>query len=147
MIRSVVAYSVNENVLIAPVVRTTMGVGLEIEPANIGPAPDEESIARALSHALAQSGRIVPHPAQQDWKGSFQPFLDAAGVRSRKAFRTTAKQVSIEAVADQLKLTPTRNLGGRDGFEELPDQAVLLRADDLKAAAAELLQMLRSDLP
>lgn len=142
MMRSAVAYRANGNVLIGSVVQTTMGVGLEVEPATIGAVPDVESTARALSHALAQPGRIVPHPAQQDWTQSFRPFLEAAGVRSLNAFMTDAKRVSIEAVADRLELTPTRNLGGREGFEDLIDRAVSLRADDLKDAAATLLQML-----
>jgi hypothetical protein len=143
MIRSAVAYRANGNVLIGSVVQTTMGVGLEVEPAAMGAAPDIESTARALSHALAQSGRIVPHPAQPDWRRSFRPFLEAAGVHNLRAFMMDAKHVSIEAVADQLKLTPARNLGGAGGFEDLIDQALLLRTDDLQGAAATLLHMLR----
>lgn len=121
-----------------------MGVGLEVEPAVLGAAPNEESTARALSHALAQSDRVVPHPAQQEWKGFFQPFLEATGVRSQKAFMAGAQQVSIEAIADHLKLTPMRNLGSNGGFEELVNQAVLLPANDWNGAAATLLRMLEA---
>jgi hypothetical protein len=98
-----------------------------------------------LSHALAQSGRIVPHPAREDWKRSFHPFLKAAGVRTLTAFMADARQVSIDAAADRLMLTPGRNLGRKGGFEESIDRAVSLRADDLEGAAATLLQMLEND--
>jgi hypothetical protein len=144
MIKSAVAYRTNGTVVIGSAVRTTMGVALEVEPAVLGASPTEESTARALSHALAQSDRVVPHPAQQQWKGLFQPFLEATGVQNLKAFMAGAQQVSIDASAGQLRLTPMRNLGSKEGFEELLDQAVLLPSDDWSSAAATLLRMLEA---
>lgn len=142
MVKSAVAYRANGTVVIAPVVRTTTGLGLEVEPEALGVAPDQERIAEALAHALAQSDRVVAHPAQHEWKGFFQPFLHAAGVRSRIAFMADAHRVSVRLVDDSLEITPQRNLGSKDGFEPVPDGAVLLPEGDLQRAAVTLLQLL-----
>ncbi|MES2903923.1 MAG: hypothetical protein V4696_07040 [Pseudomonadota bacterium] len=138
------AYRANGTVVIAPVIRTTSGIGLEVDPIGLGAAPDQETIAGALAEALAQSDRIVAQPAQHEWKGFFQPFLNAAGVRSHKAFMGDAQRVSIRVVDGRLKLTPQRNLGSKEGFEPIPDQAQLHPAKDLNDAAAALLQLLSS---
>jgi len=142
MVKSAVAYRANGTIVIAPVVRTTTGLGLEVEPEALGPTPDQESIARALAHAIAQSDRVVAHPAQHEWKGFFQPFLNATGVRSHKAFMADAQRVSVRLVDDQLKLTPQRNLGNKDGFEPVPDDAVLVPENDWNGAAITLLRLL-----
>lgn len=142
MVKSAVAYRANGTVVIAPVIRTTSGIGLEVDPKSLGTAPDQESIAGRLAEALAESDRVVPQPSQDKWKGFFQPFLNAAGVRSHKAFMVDAQRVSIRVVDDQLKLTPQRNLGSKDGFEPMPDQAQVHPANDLHSAAAALLRLL-----
>lgn len=128
--------------MIAPVVRTTTGLGIEVEPEALGGSPEEERVASALVDALSRSERVVEHPAQFEWKGFFQPFLAATGTRSHKAFMSDAQRVSIRAVADQLKFTPARNLGNREGFEPIPDDTVIVSANDQKGAAITLLHML-----
>ncbi|GLR47198.1 hypothetical protein [Sphingomonas astaxanthinifaciens] len=142
MVKSAVAYRANGKVVIAPVIRTTSGIGLEVDPKSLGAAPDQESIAGTLAEALARSDRVVPQPSRDEWKGLFQPFLTATGVRSHKAFMDGAQRVSIRVLDHQLKLTPGRNLGSKEGFEPIPDQAQLHSADDLHSAAAALLRML-----
>ncbi|QAY78981.1 hypothetical protein [Sphingosinicella sp. BN140058] len=138
---SAVAYLANGKLIIAPVVRTTDGLGLEVEPSTLGGSPDEDSIAEALSGALTRSGRVVPHPAQSEWKGVFQPFLKAASVRSYKAFMKDARTISIRATENALELTPYRNLGSKEGFQPMPEEVVLLHRDDLKGAAQALLRL------
>lgn len=140
--KSAVAYRTNGTLVLAPVVRTTTGLGLEVDPKCLGATPDEAIVAQALAQALTQSDRIVPHPAQQEWKGFFQPFLEASGVRSHKAFMANAQRVSIRLIDDRLKLTPQRNLGSKEGFEPIPDQAVLLSENDWSGAAATLVRLL-----
>ena len=142
MEHSAVAYLANGNLIIAPVVRTTTGLGLEVEPNALGSLPDEDGTADALAEALARSARVVPHPAQNEWKGFTEPFQKAAGVRSYKAFMKDAKRVSIRAIEDKLKFTPQRNLGSREGFEPILDQVVFVPRDDLRGAAATLLRLL-----
>jgi len=142
MVKSAVAYRANGTVIIAPVIRTTTGLGLEVDPEILGAAPNEERVANALAHALVQSDRVVPHPPQDEWKGFFQPFLKATGVRSHKAFMDGAQRVSIRLVENQLKITPQRNLGSKEGFEPIPDQAVLVPENEPVIAAAALLRLL-----
>jgi hypothetical protein len=142
MERSAVAYLVNQRLIVAPVVRTTSGLGLEIEPSQVNNPPDEGVLARALDDALAGSDRIVPHPTQDEWKGIFEPFQTVAGVRSLKSFMKDAKRVDIEQADGYLRLTPNRNLGVRDGFEPLSEGAVRLPANDLPHAAMALLRLL-----
>jgi len=142
MENSAVAYFANGHVIIAPVVRTTTGLGLEIEPRSLGASPDINATGAALAAALASSKRIISHPSQDEWKGFFAPFQSAAGVRSYKAFMKEAKRVSVRVIDDHLKLTPQRNLGSKEGFEPIPDEAVVLSLDDMSAAGANLLGLL-----
>ena len=139
MIKSVAAYLVNRRVLIAPLVRTTSGVGLEIYPQNLGSSPDHKEVEAGLATAFARSEWMVPHPAQSEWKGFFDPFLKAAGVRSLKAFMATAQLLNVEEKDGVWIVTPHRNLGAKEGFEPiLQDQQ---RLPDLSAVAHELLKL------
>lgn len=138
MNQSAVAFLVNGRLIVAPVVRTTTGLGLQVEPIDLGRSPDEADIVDALDLALERSARVVPHPAQSEWKGFFSPFLKAARVRSYKAFMRDARLVEIEAIGNGLKLTAQRNLDSKIGFEPLPDETALLPREDLKGVAAAL---------
>jgi len=138
--KSVAAYRVNGILVVAPVVRTTSGHGLEINPQNLGACPDREAVEAAITSAFAQSGRIVPHPAQSEWKGSFDPFLKAAGVRSFKAFMSTAQSLTIDEEDGALAVTPSRNLGAKEGFE--PVVADRQALPDLSAAARAVLELM-----
>jgi hypothetical protein len=54
-----------------------------------------------------------------------------------------AQRISIRAAEDQLKLTPHRNLGSKDGFEPVADAAVFVPGNEFDAAAAALLSLLK----
>ncbi len=133
-------YRVNGTLVVAPMVRTTSGLGLEIDPRTLGAAPNRETVEAALGSALAQSGRIVPHPAQDEWKGYFDPFLKAAGVRSFKSFMATAQSLHIDEMDGAWAVTPNRNLGAKEGFE--PIDAERKTVADLSAAAKAVLELL-----
>jgi len=140
MVQSAVAYSANGKIIVGPVNRTTMGVGLEVDPRVYLPIVSD--LALGIKHALAMSAKVVEHPSQGEWKGFFKPFLDAAGVRSYAAFMKDAKRVSICIVDGQIKITPQRNLGSRQGFEPVSDAAVLIPLDDEQGAASTVLRFL-----
>lgn len=140
MEKSVAIYRVNGKLVVAPMVRTTSGLGLEVDPLSLGASPDRKAVEAAIAAALAQSGRVVPHPAQSEWKGSFAPFLEAAGVRSFRAFMATAQSVSITEKDGALAVTPNRNLGAREGFEPIDADSETLA--DLSAAAQTVLELL-----
>ena len=142
MTRSAVAYRANGRLIIAPIVQTTIGLGVEVDPHCL-PAPvDHDALANALAGALARSDRVVPHPLQGEWKGLFQPFLRAAGVRSYRAFMADAQRVGIALDGQQLTLEPQRNLGPREGFVPVPENAEWVDQDDLHQAAVILQRML-----
>lgn len=140
MTKSAVAYRANGKIVIAPIVRTTSGLSLEIDPIGLGSDPDLGAIVDALAQALIQSDRVVRHPAQHEWKGSFDPFLKAAGVRSLKAFMAAARSVSLEESDWAFVLTPYRNLDPKEGFEPLPNEAATL--PDLERAALAVVNKL-----
>lgn len=140
MMKSAVAYCANGTVVIAPVVRTTAGLGLEVDPQRLGATPSQADVAAALSQTLSQSQRVIAHPTQQEWKGFFQPFLSAAGVRSLKAFMATARSVGVEERDGTFVITPCRNLGAKEGFEPISSQAVAV--PDIETAAKIALEKL-----
>ena len=138
--KSVAVYRANGRLLVAPMVRSTNGLGLEIDPKDLGECPDEESVEAAIASALAQSERIVPHPEQSEWKGFFNPFLKAAGVRSYKSFMATARSLSVDEECGVLIVTPNRNLGAKEGFEPIVADRQTL--PDLSATAKAVLELL-----
>ena len=142
MDRSAVAYFTNGKLIFAPIIRTTSGLGLEVDPVALDPTSEGRAYANAISEALDSSTRVVPHPSQDQWKGFFEPFQKAAGVRSHKAFMKDAVRVSIRATDDLFELTPQRNLGTKGGFEEIPEAALILSPGDLDGAARALKDML-----
>jgi hypothetical protein len=133
-------------VIIAPVVHATTGLGLEVAPMALGPSPSSADVAAALADALSNSGRIVPHPTQIEWPGFFKPFLEAAGVRSFKAFMADATSVGIDDLGDDLRLTPNRNRGAKEGFAAMVEEALVVPKADGERSAEALLAMLGKDV-
>ena len=142
MARSAAVYRVNGKLIVAPIIRTTTGLGLEVDPEVIDLEFGPNALADSIKKALLASDRVVPHPAQDRWKGFFEPFQNAAGVRSYKAFMKDAECVSVRTTNDGLKLTPQRNLGSKAGFEPVSDKVVMLEAEDYGAAATTVLAMI-----
>lgn len=138
MDRTAVAYLTRGKLILAPIIRTSTGIGLEVDPVVLGDVPSSEAVAHAISEALTKSARVIPDPDRDQWKGFFEPFHVAAGVRSHKAFMKDARRISIRATDDQLKLTPQRNLGSKGGFEPIPEASVVLSAADFNSAAEAL---------
>jgi hypothetical protein len=140
MVQSAVAYYANGKIIVAPVVRTTMGLGLEVDPTVYLPIPAD--VAAGLTDALARSAVVVDHPTQTEWNGFFKPFQNAAGVRSHAAFMKAAQSVSIYIADDQIEITPQRNLGPKEGFEPIAAAALLFPVEDAHGAASALLRSL-----
>jgi hypothetical protein len=133
-----VAYHVNGRIVIATIQKTTAGLGLENDP-QVATAPfDAGEIARLLRRALEASTRVLRHPAQDEWKGMFQPMAKASGVRSWKTFAEQAKGVAIEEVDGSIRITPYLSLGSKEGFKEVLDERV--KVPDLNAATSGLLR-------
>jgi len=138
-------YRSNGVVVITSVIRTTMGVGLDADPIVLGGRPDASAIAAALSRALENSLRVVPHPAQNEWKRVANHLPRAVGVRSQKAFMQDAEMVSVSDTDSTMRLARWVNKGR---FFE-PDQRgeTTLAGNDLAAASETLGRMMASEEP
>ncbi|WP_225207208.1 hypothetical protein [Novosphingobium huizhouense] len=142
MKQTAVSYRVKDKLIIGSLVRTSMGLGLEVDPRPLMMTTPNDDVANALEEALDASGKVVAHPTQDQWKGFFQPFIKAAAVRSFKAFMTDAIMVYISRHDAQLELEPYRNLGPKNGFESIPSDVIVLPAEDLAGAVSELKALL-----
>lgn len=142
MKQTAVSYRVQDKLIIGSLIRTSMGLGLEVDPRSLTMATPDDDVARAIGEALDGSGKVVAHPTQDQWKGFFQPFIKAAGVRSFKSFMTEAILVYIERNDAQLELEPYRNLGPKNGFEPRPSDVIVLPAEDLVGAVSKLKALL-----
>ena len=92
---------------------------------------------------LLRPGRPIAHRNQDEWKGFFQPFLKASEVRSHKAFMKDAQRVSVREREADLKITPHRNLGPKEGFEPTSAEIQILPSKDLTVAAEMVLMALK----
>jgi hypothetical protein len=142
MERSAVVYGINGRLLVAPVVRATTGIGLEVDPARVDQPVNRDALAGALRVALDASEKVVPHPRRDEWPGFFKPFLTAAGVRSFKAFMARAQRVSVYQADGRVTVTPDTNIGAKAGFEPAPQLAEVIEAPDLAAAADAVMRSL-----
>ncbi|MFZ9396032.1 MAG: hypothetical protein ACO25F_08235 [Erythrobacter sp.] len=141
MVRSAVAYLCHGNLVVAPIVHTTDGVGVEVDPIVIEEI-DAVSVAGALTGALRHSDRIIPHPAQVEWKDIFKPFLKAVGVRSYKSFMASAKRIEIVLDGDWFVLVPQENLGSSKGFAAIPDAEIRFPGTDIDGMTRCLLKLI-----
>jgi hypothetical protein len=141
---SAAVYELKDRILVHSWQQTTAGLGIASEPY-IGLPRDAgpEALGNSILSALKKSGQTVPHPTT--WKGLDKPRLEAAGVKSEKAFQTGARSVSVER-GQAFRLEPSRNGGSEGdtkGFEPLPDLSMSL---PLSSTATEIGQAIRACL-
>jgi hypothetical protein len=141
---SAAVYELKDRILVHPWQQTTAGLGIASEPY-IGLPLDAEpkSLGNSVLSALSHSGQTVPHP--MTWKGLDKPRLEAAGVKSEKAFQSGARSVGVER-GQAFRLEPSRNGGSKGdtkGFEPLPELSMSL---PLSSTAAALGQAIRNCL-
>lgn len=145
--RSAAVYRANGRLLIGPYAKTTEGLTLNAGPVvvcELNAQPGD--LAAEICDALSASGRVVPHPARGEWSGGFDAYLKAARVRSYKAFMLGARCVDVQEMNGNLVLTPHRNLGSREGFEPLSEQALTLPATDLLPVAEAVLALINEEV-
>lgn len=114
-------FSRSTALIVHPSSRTTDGVWILAEPCVwLSADVSDDALGEAVLAALAASRTDVPHPT--NWKGVLQPLLAVAGVTTWAAFAKSALcvHVSLDGDGDDtMHVTPTANLGAREGFEEL----------------------------
>jgi hypothetical protein len=125
---SAAIYRLKDRVLIHPWQRTTMGLSIASEPyVSLPLDADTKALGDSVLEALSLSGRTVPHPAS--WKGLGTARLDAAGVKSERAFALGARSLSAEREAQGFRIEPSRNggaSGDAKGFAPLPELGMSL---------------------
>lgn len=120
------AYLFDGKLVIAPECQTTIGVWIAGNPVELT-SLDPAEAGRAVIRALSKSKQGVPHP--KDWNAIRGPLLSAANASSNTAFMRSAKHVAIEFCDGTLTLTPSRNLGAKNGFEPIEAASVKAEAD------------------
>ena len=96
-------------------------------------APKPADVGSATEAALGRSREGVPTPPPS--ADLSVPLLVAAGVESWNAFAKSAKYVGVRQNGDTIKVTPYRNLGGKDGFDPMQDKAKSLSSENPELAA------------
>ena len=110
-----------------------------------------EAGAAALGHAVREaldaSNRIAAGELSDS--GPFKPVLKAWGLRTCGQFTVGAREVAVDFEGEGdldglgvLRVTPTRNLGPRGGFEEAIDLTRIVdhsTADAVGSAVAEVM--------
>lgn len=142
MERSAVAYFTNGRIVIAPISRSVGGHALAGEPRWFGRSAKKTVIADAVVDALARSTGGLPDLSPEQAKRYFIPFQDAADVKNFKTFMRDARSVDIDVAGDVATLTPLENLGVRNGFEAVVENALTVPAGDGAAMAGALLYLL-----
>ncbi len=142
MERSAVAYFTNGRIVIAPISRSVGGHALAGEPRWFGRSAKKTVIADAVVDALARSTGGLPDLSPEQAKRYFIPFQDAADVKNFKTFMRDARSVDIDVAGDAATLTPLENLGVRNGFEAVVENALTVPAGDGAAMAGALLYLL-----
>ena len=140
MQRAAVVYLVNHHLVIGASRRTATGLQLEVEPRALQADANAEEVAASLLSALHASEPTAVPP--RDWKGVFDPFLRAAGVKNYKAFMAAARSVNVDEQDGEFVVTPNRNLGPREGFEPITSES--LRLSDLPSVVRAVLEKLRT---
>ncbi len=143
--KSAAVHQLKDRILVHPWQQTDMGVGIASEPYVAIPLEaDTEQLGKSILDALGESGRTVPHPTV--WKGQDASRLEAAGVKSERAFQDGARYVRVERTQAGFLIEPSRNGGAKGdakGFAPLPDRAI---AVDAGASADDLGKAIRKGL-
>lgn len=105
--------------------QTTDGVWIATQPfLKLPPDADLSAIGEAVMRAIDASRQSVPHPAA--WNGLFQPMLQLAGAKSWATFVKGSMCLRFEADDCVLLVTPTKNLGPKEGHLPLSDKVLRL---------------------
>lgn len=129
-VKRATVFSRSTGLIVHPSSRTTDGVWILAEPCvRLSADVPDDALGEAVLAALAASRTDVPHPT--NWKGIVQPLLAVAGVTTWAAFAKRARcvHVSLDGNGDDtMHVTPTANLGPREGFEEIQNESRTLPA-------------------
>jgi len=133
-------------VYLAPLWRTTMGVGIGGTPIRQLPSNgDDAELGECLLEVLDGSERVVPHPNRDEFAYITEPLRQAAGVRTFRMFEREAEHVSARLVTGTgLVLIPYENrVARREGYRSVNRARVVVSPDDPTAIGAAIKATLR----
>lgn len=128
MPKSVSIYERKGIVYVSASHQTQAGFWVDDEDVGVLSSPQPVDIVDAVRAALARSREGVPTPPPSADLST--PLLAAAGVASWNTFAKMAKYVGVRQDGDAVKVTPYKNLGGKDGFDPMQDKATSLPVGD-----------------
>lgn len=141
MTRAATLYRRGRKLLLHALSLTTDGVWILTEPVlTLSEAEPDAELGLAIRSVLTGSHANIPHPS--DWAAVSRPLLKAAGISSWRKFGETATCVEIRENGDTLLVTPTRNLGSKNGFEHDSGNEVTASVSNAKAVGAAVREAL-----
>lgn len=102
---------------------TTAGVWIATPPyLRVSLESEHAAMGDAVLRVLEGSHQGIEHPT--NWDGLFDPLLELANVTSWPTFMRNSALVSLECEHGALKIVPHLNLGLKEGFESIDEEAV-----------------------
>lgn len=95
--------------------------------------PSHLALGVAVIEALADGGKVMPHPAQDEWSGRQRQWLRAMGAPSYRRFMRDNVGVSVSRQSDRLMIESMYRRGAQGGYVASGD-AVSLPADAAPAS-------------
>jgi hypothetical protein len=125
MMKHAIAYKRRDGWYLHSSSETADGVWVATQPfLKLAAEATLRDIGDAVLAALDASRQNVAHP--KEWNGIFKPMLDLAGVKSWSTFMQGSLCLRIEASEGILAITPTKNLGPKEGHLPFDDKVVRL---------------------
>jgi hypothetical protein len=146
MTRLVTVYRRRGVLILEPSCRTVASVWIGSLPiVKLDEECPNQVLGQTLLDLLEKSRTGVPHPAHPESKALLQPLLDAAGVKSYRAFAKGTTSCGVVQDQRQLKFELTRNERGKGTFFPLIDREFSIPADsspkEIGAALREALEL------
>jgi hypothetical protein len=127
-------FQTSRRLVVYPMARTTTGLWVASEPyVGLPMDVDPQTLGQKVLEALDGSQAGVPHPT--DWKAMDEPFLRAAGERSRARAAQGSKALTLTRSGGEIRFYPTKRADKRGAFLPAEDREFSLLAD---ASAPEL---------
>jgi hypothetical protein len=98
----------------------------------------EDYLGEVVLATLTHSRVNIATPPQQSRRPD--PLLKAAGVGSYSEFMKRTRIVQVERTNDQLTVTPTRNLGSREGFAPLDHKQLTVTIENPRVVGNAILR-------
>jgi hypothetical protein len=125
MLQIVAVYRRQGKLTMSALSKTVAGFWIQAGPfLSVPENAGEEEVVHALMTALEGSKSGVDGPT--DWKEFQKRFLKSVGVKSMRDLHVDTTSCGVEKEGNQLKFTPSQNLGPKEGFAPLPSVPDLL---------------------